>query len=81
VFESLRRVDEGNFLYTLASSKTNLNGKVRPEDMKPVVGSAAEALEAWLKASGTRRGPSSAGSSRMGSWALTGSRGRQLGTS
>jgi tape measure domain-containing protein len=57
VYENLRRVDEGNFLYTLASSKTNHNGKLRSEDVKPVVGSAAEALEAWLKASGITSGP------------------------
>jgi integrase len=57
VYENLRRVDGGSFLYTLASSKTNHNGKVRPEDVKPVVGSAAEALEAWLKASGIASGP------------------------
>jgi hypothetical protein len=50
-------VDGGNFQYTLASSKTNPNGKLRPEDVKPVVGSAAEALEAWLKASGITSGP------------------------
>ncbi|MDM0050614.1 site-specific integrase [Variovorax sp. J22R115] len=56
-YENLRRVDGGNFRYTLASSKTNHNGKVRPEDVKPVVGSAAEALEAWLKASGINSGP------------------------
>jgi integrase len=57
VFENLHRADEGTFLYTLASSKTNHNGKVRPEDVKPVVGSAAEALDAWLKASGITSGP------------------------
>lgn len=57
MFENLPRADEGTFLYTLASSKTNHNGKVRPEDVKPVVGSAAEALEAWLKASGITSGP------------------------
>jgi integrase len=57
VFENLHRGDEGTFLYTLASSKTNHNGKVRPEDVKPVVGSAAVALEAWLKASGIAEGP------------------------
>ena len=31
VYENLRRVDGGNFMYTLASSKTNHNGKLRPE--------------------------------------------------
>jgi len=57
VFENLHRGDEGAYLYTLASSKTNHNGKIRPEDVKPVVGSAAEALDAWLKASGITSGP------------------------
>jgi integrase len=57
VYKNLRGVDGGNFLYTLASSKTNLNGKVRPEDVKPVVASAAEALEAWIEASGISSGP------------------------
>ncbi len=57
VFENLHRGDEGAYLYTLASSKTNHNGKIRPEDVKPVVGSAAEALEAWLEASGITSGP------------------------
>ncbi len=57
VFENLHRADEGTFLYTLASSKTNHNGKARPEDVKPMVGSAAVALEAWLKASGITAGP------------------------
>ena len=57
VFENLHRGDEGAYLYTLASSKTNHNGKIRAEDVKPVVGSAAVALEAWLKASGITSGP------------------------
>ncbi len=57
VFENLHRGDEGAWLYTLASSKTNPNGKIRPEDVKPVVGSAAVALEAWLQASGITSGP------------------------
>ncbi|WP_353506469.1 site-specific integrase [Variovorax sp. J31P207] len=57
VFENLHRGDQGAYLYTLASSKTNHNGKIRPEDVKPVVGSAAEALDAWLKASGITSGP------------------------
>ncbi|MDM0019599.1 site-specific integrase [Variovorax saccharolyticus] len=56
-FENLHRGDEGAYLYTLASSKTNHNGKIRAEDVKPVVGSAAVALEAWLKASGITSGP------------------------
>jgi integrase len=57
VFENLRRSDEGGFLYTLGNSKTNHNGKVRPEDEKPLAGSAAVAMEAWLEASGIKSGP------------------------
>ncbi len=57
VFENLHRGDEGSYLCTRSlSSKTNHNGKIRPEDVKPVVGSAAVALEAWLKASGHHLG-------------------------
>jgi hypothetical protein len=36
VFENPDRGDEGAYLYTLASSKTNHNGKIRPEDVKPM---------------------------------------------
>ena len=57
VFENLHRADEGAYLCTLANSKTNHNGKVRPEDVKPVVGIASEAMGAWLKASGIASGP------------------------
>jgi integrase len=57
VFENLRPSDDGGFLYTLANSKTNHNGKVRPEDEKPLAGSAAEAMRSWLEASGIRSGP------------------------
>ncbi|VTU44764.1 site-specific integrase [Variovorax sp. RA8] len=74
-FENLRRADEGGYLYTLANSKTNHSGKVKPEDVKPVVGIAAEAMEDWLKASGITSGPlfrriSKAG--RLGEDGLTG---------
>lgn len=46
-----------NFHQRYDYPKTNHNGKIRPEDVKPVVGSAAEALEAWVKASGIPSGP------------------------
>lgn len=36
------------FRYRLAHSKTNQSGAVRPQDLKPVVGDAAAALQAWL---------------------------------
>lgn len=54
--ENTRRTAEG-FLYTLTQSKTNQAGAQRPGDQKPIVGSAAQALEAWLAASGIRQGP------------------------
>ena len=39
--ENLRRVDAKSYLYTLTHSKTNQAGAERPEDVKPLVGSAA----------------------------------------
>lgn len=50
-FDNLRRVEPAAFLYTLSHSKTNQAGVERPQDTKPLVGSAAEAMEAWLSAS------------------------------
>jgi integrase len=46
--ENLRRVDAKSYLYTLAHSKTNQAGADRPEDVKPLVGSAAVAMQDWL---------------------------------
>ncbi|CAN7725734.1 site-specific integrase [Variovorax sp. LjRoot290] len=46
--ENLQRVDASSYLYTLAHSKTNQAGAERPEDVKPLVGSAAQAMQAWL---------------------------------
>lgn len=54
--ENTVRTSEG-FLYTLAHSKTNQSGAQRADDQKPIVGSAAQALDAWLAASGIRQGP------------------------
>lgn len=52
----LRRLGPGEYVYTLAHSKTNQAGLDRPENHKPVVGRAAQALEAWLQASGITAG-------------------------
>lgn len=52
----LRRLGPGEYVYTLAHSKTNQAGLDRPENHKPVVGRAAQALEAWLHASGITAG-------------------------
>ncbi|CAN7779911.1 site-specific integrase [Variovorax sp. LjRoot84] len=46
--ENLQRVDAKSYLYTLAHSKTNQAGAERPEDVKPLVGSAALAMQEWL---------------------------------
>ncbi|SFC24578.1 Site-specific recombinase XerD [Polaromonas sp. OV174] len=51
----LKRVPEG-FSYTLAYSKTNQTGMQRPENDKPLLGAAAEALSRWLEASGISEG-------------------------
>ncbi|MFN4351669.1 MAG: tyrosine-type recombinase/integrase [Hylemonella sp.] len=53
----LRRYGPGEFVYTLAHSKSNQAGTDQPENHKPLVGVAAEALEAWLQASGVKDGP------------------------
>ncbi|MEJ8852634.1 site-specific integrase [Variovorax rhizosphaerae] len=59
-FENLRRVNPHAcaiaYVYTLGHSKTNQTGAERPEDVKPLVGSAALAMQAWLAASGIREG-------------------------
>lgn len=54
--ENLRRIDACSYLYALTHSKTNQAGAQRPEDLKPLVGSAALAMQAWLAASGIREG-------------------------
>ncbi|AHV94279.1 site-specific integrase [Bordetella holmesii] len=46
--ENTRRTPEG-YLYTLAHSKTNQEGRARPDIYKPVAGRAAAALSAWLE--------------------------------
>lgn len=52
----LRRLPSGDYLYTLAHSKTNQTGIDAPENHKPVLGAAAVALQAWLQASGIAEG-------------------------
>ena len=58
--ENLRRVDARSssvaYVYTLTHSKTNQSGQDRPEDVKPLVGTAALAMQAWLAASGIKEG-------------------------
>lgn len=55
--ENTRRVGERAWIYTLTYSKANQTGVDRPENDKPIVGVAADALEAWLSVSGIRSGP------------------------
>lgn len=52
----LRRTGDASFLYTMAFSKTNQMAADRPENQKPIEGKAADALEAWLAASGVTSG-------------------------
>lgn len=54
--ENTARTADG-FLYSLAHSKTNQAGANRANDQKPIVGTAAQALDAWLRASGITQGP------------------------
>ncbi|MEJ8850880.1 site-specific integrase [Variovorax rhizosphaerae] len=55
--ENLRRVDATSYVYTLTHSKTNQSGQDRPEDIKPLVGTAAQAMQVWIAASGIKEGP------------------------
>jgi integrase len=54
--ENTHKVGEHAWVYTLTHAKANQSGADRPENDKPIVGVAAEALEAWLAASGIRSG-------------------------
>lgn len=45
------KVGEQAYVYRLHQSKTNQSGRARPENDKPIVGVAAQALERWLQAS------------------------------
>ncbi len=58
VIENLHQVDETTYLYRLTHSKTDQAGSALKADAeKPIVGVAAEALTAWLAASGVTSGP------------------------
>lgn len=57
VMENLARVDAQTYLYRLTRSKTEQSGTAnQPDAEKPIVGIAAEALTAWLEASGVTAG-------------------------
>jgi integrase len=55
--ENTRKVNDREWVYCLAHDKANQSGADRPENDKPIVGVAADALEVWLAASGIRSGP------------------------
>lgn len=52
----LRKLGDGQYLYTLAHSKTNQSGADDPDNSKPVLGLAGQALQDWLAASGISEG-------------------------
>jgi integrase len=52
----LKPAPDGEYLYELAHSKTNQQGVDRPENAKPVVGAAAQALREWLATSRVTEG-------------------------
>jgi integrase len=52
----LKKTGPGEFSYELAYSKTNQSGADRPENHKPVLGTAGAALQEWLEASHIRDG-------------------------
>jgi integrase len=57
--ENPQQVNPDSFVYTPTHSKNNQRGDLRPEDVKPLVGSAAVAMTEWLavlKAHGIQEG-------------------------
>ena len=54
--QHLKKIGEGQYLYELAFSKTNQSGADLPENTKPVLGAAGQALAHWLAASGITEG-------------------------
>ena len=54
--QSLRCVGEAQYLYILVHSKANQSGTDRPENHKPVLGAAGQALKDWLEASAITEG-------------------------
>ena len=49
--EQLHSIAPGQYLYEMSHSKTNQTGRDLPENRKPIVGVAGQALQAWLSAS------------------------------
>jgi integrase len=55
--ENVRKVGERAYVFNLFRTKTNQAGSEREDSAKPLVGRAADALEAWLSRSGITAGP------------------------
>lgn len=55
--DNLQKISDRVYTYTLRHSKTNQSGTDRQDNIKPVVGSAAEAMDQWLQRSGIAEGP------------------------
>ena len=55
--DNVRRIAARTFVFTLQRSKTNQAGADGPDNDKPIVGRAADALEDWLLRSGVSDGP------------------------
>ena len=53
----LKPIGPLEYSYQMGVSKTNQDGAARDENFKPVVGTAAAALENWLKAAAITEGP------------------------
>lgn len=54
--ENVRCLADGSYVYRLGAHKTNQAGVDNPEDEKPIVGRAAEALRIWLARAKIREG-------------------------
>lgn len=54
--EQLHAIAPGQYLYDLSHSKTNQTGRDLPENRKPIVGVAGQALQNWLAAAGITSG-------------------------
>ena len=55
--DNLQQISDRVYTYTLRHSKTNQSGADRQDNIKPVVGPAAEAMRQWLQRSGIAEGP------------------------
>jgi integrase len=54
--ESVKKIDARTYVFTLRRSKTDQSGANGQDNDKPIVGPAADALDAWLACSGVKSG-------------------------